>query len=102
MCACEWGLTCLHTIAHWPVPPSTHGDFSQDRQGRLVHVRTVVTVTCIKIYSQVTQRNEDLIACIVLLSVVSFCIVLLYSHASSNDLKHKAAYTCREVEMFYT
>ena len=25
------------------------GDFSQDRQGRLVHVRTVVTVTCIKI-----------------------------------------------------
>ena len=40
-------------------------DFSQDRQGRLVHVRSVVAATCIKIWSQVAQRNEDLIACII-------------------------------------
>ena len=38
-------------------------DFSQDQQGRLVHVRTVVAATCIKIQSRVAQRNEDLIAC---------------------------------------
>ena len=57
-------------------------DFSQDRQ---------VANTCIKIKSQVAQRNEDLIAC---------------SHVSSNHLKRKAVYTgictCREVEIFYT
>ena len=62
-------------------------DFSQDQQGRLVHVRTVVAATCIKIQSQVAQRNEDLIAC---------------SHVSINHLKRKAAYTGREVVMFYT
>ena len=38
-------------------------DFSQDQQGRLVHVRTVVAATCIQILSQVAQCNEDLIAC---------------------------------------
>ena len=59
----------------------------QDQQGRLVHVRTVDAATCIKIQSQVAQRNEDLIAC---------------SHFSSNHLKRKAAYTGREVVMFYT
>ena len=47
-------------------------DFSQDQQGRLVDVRTVVAATCIKILSQVAQRNEDLIACSVLYSVISF------------------------------
>ena len=41
--------TLVYTIAHWPVPPSTYVDFSQDRQGRLVHVRTVVAATCINI-----------------------------------------------------
>ena len=51
----------------------------------LVHVRTVVAATCIKIKSQVAQRNEDLIAC---------------SHVSSNHLKRKTAYTGRAVEMF--
>ena len=64
--------TLIYTIAHWPVPPSTYGDFSQDQQGRLVNVRTVVHATCIKILSQVAQCNEDLIACSVLLSVMSF------------------------------
>ena len=54
-------------------------DFSQDRQGRLVHVRTAV--------GEVAQRNEDLIAC---------------SHVSSIHLKRKAAYPGREVEMFNT
>ena len=47
-------------------PPRTYVDFSQDQQGRLVYVRTVVAATCIKILSQVAQRNEDLIACSVL------------------------------------
>ena len=61
-------------------------DFSQDRQGRLVHVRSVVAATCIKVMRHVAQRNEDLIAC---------------SHVSSYHLKRKAAYTGREVEMFY-
>ena len=51
-------------------------DFSQDQQGRLVYVRTVVAATCIKVLSQVTQRIEDLIACSVLLSVISFGIIL--------------------------
>ena len=51
-------------------------DLIQDQQGRLVYVRTDVAATCIKIYSQVTQRNEDLIAFSVLLSVISFGIVL--------------------------
>ena len=41
--------TLVHTIAHWPVPPSMYVDFSQDRPGRLVHVRTVVAATCINI-----------------------------------------------------
>ena len=50
-------------------------DFSQDQQGRLVYVRTAVAATCIKILSQVTQRNEDLIACSVLLSVIFFGII---------------------------
>ena len=31
-------------------------DFSQDQQGRLVHVRTVVAATCIKIQSQVAHK----------------------------------------------
>ena len=57
------------------VPPSTYVDFSQDWQGRLVHVRTVVAATCIKIKSQVAQRNGDLIACNMLLSVISFGIL---------------------------
>ena len=52
-------------------------DFSQDQQGRLVYVRTAVAATCIKILSQVTQRNEDLIACSVLLSVISFSIIFI-------------------------
>ena len=49
-------VTCLQThwlytgtIAHWPVPPRTYVDFSQDQQGRLVYVRTAVAATCIKI-----------------------------------------------------
>ena len=50
-------------------------DFSQDQQGKLVCVRTAVAATCIKIKSPVAQRNEDLIACSVLLSVISFGIV---------------------------
>ena len=50
-------------------------DVSQDQQGRLVYVRTAVAATCIKILSQVTQRNEDLIACSVLLSVITFGII---------------------------
>ena len=50
-------------------------DFSQDQQGRLVYVRTAVAATCITILSHVTQRNEDLIACSVLLSVISFGII---------------------------
>ena len=50
-------------------------DVSQDQQGRLVYVRTAVDATCIKILSQVTQRNEDLIAYSVLLSVISFGII---------------------------
>ena len=91
--------TLVNTIGHWPVPPRAYVEFSQDRQGRLVHVRTVVAATCIKIYSQVAQRNEDPIACSVLLSLVLY---LLYSHISSNHLKRKAAYTGREVEMCYT
>ena len=59
------------------MPPSTYVDFNQDRQGRLVHVRTHVaaTVTCIKISSQDAQHNEDLIACSVLLSAISFDVV---------------------------
>ena len=47
------------------------------------------------------QRNEDLIACSVNLSVI-LVLYLLYSHVSSNHLKLKAAYTGTEVEMFYT
>ena len=58
--------TSVYTIAHWSGPPRTYVDFSQDQQGRLVYVRTVVAATCIKILSQVAQRNEDLIACSVL------------------------------------
>ena len=50
-------------------------DVSQDQQGRLVYVRTAVAATCIKILSQVTQRNEDLIACSVLLSVITIGII---------------------------
>ena len=50
-------------------------DFSQDQRGRLVYVRTAVAVICIKIKSQVAQRNEDLIACSVLLTVIPFGIV---------------------------
>ena len=75
-------------------------DFSQDQQGRLVSVRTAVAATCIKIYSQVTQRN--LIACSVHLSVISFGIVFTIQPVSSNHLKRKAAYTGTEVKMFYT
>ena len=41
--------TLVYTIAHWPVPPSTYVDFSQNRPGRLVHVITVVAATCINI-----------------------------------------------------
>ena len=48
----------------------------QDQQGRLVYVRTAFAAKCIKILSQVAHRNEDLIACSVLLSVISFGIVL--------------------------
>ena len=44
--------------------------------GRLAHVRTVVAD--IKMWSQVAQRSEDLIACSVLLHVISFEIVLTY------------------------
>ena len=33
--------------------------FSQDQQGRLVYVKTVVAATCIKIKSQVAQRDVD-------------------------------------------
>ena len=61
-------------------------DFSQDRQGRLVLVRTVAVATCIKIKSQVAQRNEGLIAC---------------SHVSSTHLKRKAAYTPRGRNVLY-
>ena len=43
--------------------------FKLDQQGRLVHVRMVVV-------AQVAQRNEYLIACSVLLPVISFSIVL--------------------------
>ena len=42
-------LTLVYTIAHWPGPPRTYVNFSQDRQGRLVYVRTAVAATCIKI-----------------------------------------------------
>ena len=52
----------VYPIAHWLGPPRTHVDFSQDQQGRLVYVRTVAAATCIKIKSQVTQHNENLIA----------------------------------------
>ena len=38
-------------------------------------VRTAVAATCIKILSQVTRRNENLIACSLLLSVISFGII---------------------------
>ena len=38
----------VYTIAHWS-GPRPYVDFSQDRQGRLVHVRTVIAATCIKI-----------------------------------------------------
>ena len=51
-------------------------DFSQDQKGRLVYVRTTFAATCIKIKSQVAQRNEDLIACSVLLSVISFVFTI--------------------------
>ena len=67
--------TLVYTIAHLPLPPSTHVNCIQDRQGRLVHVRTVVAATCIKIKSPVAQRNDDLIACSVLVSVISFGVV---------------------------
>ena len=50
-------------------------DFSQDQPGSLVYVKTAVAATCIKKLSQVTQRNEDLIASNVLLSVISFGII---------------------------
>ena len=50
-------------------------DFSQDQHGRLVYVITAVAATCIKIKSKVAKGNEDLIACSVLLSVISFGIV---------------------------
>ena len=52
-----------NSIAQWSGPPRTYVYFSQDQQGRLVYVRTAVSATCIKILSQVAQRNEDLIAC---------------------------------------
>ena len=65
----------LYTIAHWSGPPRTYVDFSLDQQGRLVYVRKAVAATCIKILSRVTQCNEDLIACSVLLSVISFGII---------------------------
>ena len=65
----------LYTIAHWPGPPRTYVDLSQDQQGRLVYVRTAVAATCIKILSQVTRRNENLIACSLLLSVIFFGII---------------------------
>ena len=58
--------TLVYTIAHWSGSPRTYVDFSQDQQGKLVCVRTAVAATCIKIKSQVAQRNEDLIACSVL------------------------------------
>ena len=50
-------------------------DFCQDQQGRLVYIRMAVAATCIKIWSRVAQLNEDLSACSVLLSVISFDIV---------------------------
>ena len=50
-------------------------DFSQYQEGRLACVKTAVAAICIKILSQVTQRNEYLIACSVLLSVISFGII---------------------------
>ena len=59
------------------MPPSAYLDFSQDQQGRLVHVRTAVAAT-LYMYKDIelgSQRNEDLIVCSVLLSVISFCIV---------------------------
>ena len=65
----------LYTFAHWSGPPRTYVDFSQDQQGRLIYVRTAVAATCMKILSQVTQRYEDLIACSVLLPVISFGII---------------------------
>ena len=55
--------TLAYTIANWSGPPRTYVDFSQDQKGRLVYVRTAVAATRIKIFSQVAQRNEDLIAC---------------------------------------
>ena len=35
----------------------------------------VVAATCIRLKSQVAQRNEDLVACSVLLSVIAFGVV---------------------------
>ena len=55
--------TLVYTIAHLSMPPRTYVDFSQDQQGRLVYVRTAVAASCLKILSQVAQRNVDLIAC---------------------------------------
>ena len=57
-------------------------DVSQDQQGRLVYVRTAVAAKCINILSQVTQRNEDLIACSVLLSVFTFGSYIYYTAMS--------------------
>ena len=48
------------------------------------------------------QRNEDLIVCGVFLYVTSFGVVFTIQPVSSNHLNRKAAYTSREVEMFYT
>ena len=72
----------LYTIAHWSGPPRTYVEFSQNQQGRLVYVRTAVAATCIKILSQVTQRNEDLNAFSVLLSVISFWYYINYTAVS--------------------
>ena len=67
--------TLVYTLAHLSGPPRTYVDFSQDQQSRLVNVRTAVAATCIKIKSQVAQRNEDLIACSVLLcNFLWYCI----------------------------
>ena len=64
--SCLFTDTLVYTFAHWSGPPITYGEFSLDRQDRLVHVRTVVAATCIKIYSQILKRNEALFACCVL------------------------------------
>ena len=54
------------------------------------------------LWSEVAQRNEDRIACSVLISVISFGITLTYQCHKKPSKKRKAAYTCRNIEMFKT